>query len=380
MKIVYCLNSIRGLGGIQKVTLIKANALAEIAGNEVYVIVTDNWEKHVLTQELSPKIHFINLEVNYYKDDYKSRLHQLKSNLRIFRHYSRLQRQINRIKPDVIISVGQSEKYIIPWLRTKAVKIREIHFNSTYRHYTYGKEWIAKLLDFVDFRLNARGYDKIVLLTQEDKETNFPDNDKFTYVHNPLTFVPQLSYSADREHTVVAVGRLELQKDFESLIRAWQFVHKAAPDWKLNIWGEGSRRKYLTHWIKELRLEDCVFLQGYTKDVHAKLEESSIFVLSSLYEGFGLVLLEAMACGLPVVSFACPFGPRDIIQEGVNGFLVEGRSELDLAERIICLIQSQELRERMGKAALKRTKDFDISKIVEQWMNLFQTELQKREK
>ena len=74
-----------------------------------------------------------------------------------------------------------------------------------------------------------------------------------------------------------------------------------------------------------------------------------------------------MACGLPVVSFACPFGPRDIIQEGVNGFLVEGRSELDLAERIICLIQSQELRERMGKAALKRTKDFDISMIVKQW-------------
>ena len=123
MKIVYCLNSIRGLGGIQKVTLVKANALADIAGNEVYIIVTDNWEKHVLTQELSPKIHFINLEVNYYKDDYKSRLHQLKSNLRIFRHYFRLQRQINRIKPDVIISVGQSEKYIIPWLHTKAVRL-----------------------------------------------------------------------------------------------------------------------------------------------------------------------------------------------------------------------------------------------------------------
>lgn len=379
MKIVYCLNSIRGLGGVQKVTLIKANALAKIAGNEVYVIVTDNWKEHVLVEEISPKVHFINLEVNYYKDDYKSRLHQIKSNLRIFRHYFRLQKQINQIKPDVIISVGQGEKYIIPWLRTKAVKIREIHFNSTYRHYTYGKDWIAKLLDFVDYKLNARGYDKIVLLTKEDKETNFPDNDKFTYVHNPLT-LERSSYSVCREHTVVAVGRLELQKDFASLIRAWQFVHKAAPDWKLNIWGEGSRRPYLTHWIKELRLEDCVFLQGYTKDVHAKLEESSIFVLSSLYEGFGLVLLEAMACGLPVVSFACPFGPRDIIQDGVNGFLVEGRSELDLADRIIRLIQSQELRERMGKAALKRTKDFDISKIVEQWMNLFQTELQKREK
>jgi len=373
MKIVYCLNSIRGLGGIQKVTLIKANALAEIAGNEVYVIVTDNWEKHVLTQEISPKVHFINLEVNYYKDDYKSRLHQIKSNLRIFRHYFRLQKQINQIKPDVIISVGQGEKYIIPWLRTKAVKIREIHFNSAYRHYTYSKKWVAKLLDFVDYKLNARGYDKIVLLTKEDKETNFPDNDKFTYVHNPLT-LERSSYSACREHTVVAVGRLELQKDFASLIRAWQFVHKAAPDWKLNIWGEGSRRPYLTHWIKELRLEDCVFLRGGNYDINTILSQSSIFVLSSLYENSGESILEAMACGLPVVSFACPFGPRDIIQDGVNGYLVESRNELDLADRIISLIQSQGLRDRMGEAALRKTKDLDLLKIVALWVNLFREE------
>ncbi len=373
MKIVYCLNSIRGLGGIQKVTLIKANALAEIAGNEIYVIVTDNWEKHVLTQEISPKVHFINLEVNYYKDDYKSRLHQIKSNLRIFRHYFRLQKQINQIKPDVIISVGQGEKYIIPWLRTKAVKIREIHFNSAYRHYTYSKKWVAKLLDFVDYKLNARGYDKIVLLTKEDKETNFPDNDKFTYVHNPLT-LERSSYSVCREHTVVAVGRLELQKDFESLIRAWQFVHKAAPDWELNIWGEGSRRPYLTHWIKELRLEDCVFLRGGNYDINTILSQSSIFVLSSLYENSGESILEAMACGLPVVSFACPFGPRDIIQDGVNGYLVESRNELDLADRIISLIQSQGLRDRMGEAALRRTKDLDLLKIVALWVNLFREE------
>ena len=373
MKIVYCLNSIRGLGGIQKVTLIKANALAEIAGNEIYVIVTDNWEKHVLVEEISPKVHFINLEVNYYKDDYKSRLHQIKSNLRIFRHYFRLQKQINQIKPDVIISVGQGEKYIIPWLGTKAVKIREIHFNSAYRHYTYSKKWVAKLLDFVDYKLNARGYDKIVLLTKEDKETNFPDNDKFTYVHNPLT-LERSSYSVCREHTVVAVGRLELQKDFESLIRAWQFVHKAAPDWELNIWGEGSRRPYLTHWIKELRLEDCVFLRGGNYDINTILSQSSIFVLSSLYENSGESILEAMACGLPVVSFACPFGPRDIIQDGVNGYLVESRNELDLADRIISLIQSQGLRDRMGEAALRRTKDLDLLKIVALWVNLFREE------
>lgn len=372
MRIVYCLSNIRGdLENIQKVTLVKANALAEINGNEVYIIVTDNWKKQVLKENISPKIHFINLAVNDLKNNHKS-------NLCIFRHFFFLQKQVDQINPDIIISVGRREKYIIPWLRTKAVKIREIHFNSAYRYYTYSKKWVAKLLDFVDYKLNARGYDKIVLLTKEDKETNFPNNDKFTYVHNPLAFIPHSSYSTCREHTVVAVGRLELQKDFESLVRAWQFVHKAAPDWTLNIWGEGSRRPYLTNWIKELGLEDCVFLKGGDYDINTILSQSSIFVLSSLYENSGEIILEAMARGLPVVSFACPFGPRDIIQDGVNGCLVENRNELDLADKIIQLIHSPLLRGNIGKAAFRRVNEFAISAIIVKWMWLFKAGLEER--
>lgn len=117
MKIVYSINSIRGLGGIQRVTLLKANALVEIPQNEVYIIVTDNWMNHPLIHDLSPKIHFINLQINYYKDDYKSKLHQIISNFKIINHYFKLQRTISQIKPDIIISVGQSEKYIVPLLR-----------------------------------------------------------------------------------------------------------------------------------------------------------------------------------------------------------------------------------------------------------------------
>lgn len=151
MKIVYSINSIRGLGGIQKVTLLKANALAEIPDNDVYIIVTDNWMNHPLIHELSPKIHFVNLKINYYKDDYKSRLHQILSNFKLIKHYFKLQKAISKIKPDIIISVGQSEKYIVPLLRTKAIKIREIHFNSNYRNFTYkSKKW-AKFLNFLDY-------------------------------------------------------------------------------------------------------------------------------------------------------------------------------------------------------------------------------------
>lgn len=174
MKIVYAINSIRGLGGIQKVTLLKANALADISQNKVYIIVTDNWMNHPLIHELSPKINFINLQINYYKDDYKSKFHQIISNFKIINHYFKLQKAISRIKPDVIISVGQSEKYIVPLLHTTAIKIREVHFNSNYRNFTYKSKIISHVLNLLDFKIMAKGYNKIVLLTKEDKDTFFP--------------------------------------------------------------------------------------------------------------------------------------------------------------------------------------------------------------
>lgn len=120
MKIVYSINSIRGLGGIQKVTLLKTNALADIFQNEVYIIVTDNWKNHPLIHDLSPKV---NLEVNYYKNDYKSKFYQIISNFKIINYYFKLQNAISQIKSDILISVGQREKYIIPLIHTNAIKI-----------------------------------------------------------------------------------------------------------------------------------------------------------------------------------------------------------------------------------------------------------------
>ena len=121
MKIVYAINSIRGLGGIQKVTILKANALADISQNEVYIIVTDDWMNHPLMHILSPKVRFINLEINYYKSDYKSKIHQVLSNFKMVNHYLKLQKVISNICPDVLISVGLCEKYIIPLLYTNVL-------------------------------------------------------------------------------------------------------------------------------------------------------------------------------------------------------------------------------------------------------------------
>lgn len=376
MKIVYAINSIRGLGGIQKVTLLKANALADIPQNKVYIIVTDNWMNHPLIHELSPKITFINLQINYYKDDYKSKFHQIISNFKIINHYFKLQKVISQIQPDIIISVGQSEKYIVPLLHTNAIRIREIHFNSNYRNFTYKSKILAKFLNFLDYKVMSKGYNKMVLLTKEDKDTYFKNNNKFIYIHNPVTFdsTNTINYNLNSNY-VIGVGRLNTQKDFISLIKAWHLVQKECPTWKLKIVGEGPERTNLEQEIKRLNLGNSVILTGYSNNVRKEMLESSIFVMTSFFEGFPLVLLEAMSCGLPPVTFTYRCGPKDIIIDGNNGLLIYNRDIKSLSEKLIYLIQHPDIRKDMGNQALTRVDNFSINNIIDKWMQLFQSEL-----
>ena len=381
MKIVYCLNSVRGLGGIQKVTVTKANALAEIPGNEVYVVVTDHWMSHRLLLPLSDKVHFIDLKIHYYENDFKSKFHQVLSNFKIFKHYLKLQQVISRISPDVIVSVGQSEKYIVPLLRCRAVKIREVHFSSNYRCFTYSSKFKAAILNFLDYKIAAKGYHKVVLLTKEDKDTFFPCDERFTYINNPLTSpIHEHGQLDHRQKEVITVGRLTIEKDYASLIRVWKMVHEQAPDWKLYIIGEGSERKNLEQEIFQCKLCDSAFLSGYSDQVDALLNKASVFVLTSLTEGFALVLLEAMNAGLPVVSFACQFGPRDIIQDSVNGYLIENRNEKTMASKIIELINHDEKRKQMAQAAYQTVNAFSVPQIIKKWMSLFEAEYVKNTK
>ncbi|MEQ3145313.1 glycosyltransferase [Phocaeicola coprocola] len=141
--------------------------------------------------------------------------------------------------------------------------------------------------------------------------------------------------------------------------------------------GEGPERNNLEEEIKRLNLGTSVVLTGYSNNVKKEMLESSIFVLTSLYEGFGLVLLEAMACGLPPVAFACQFGPKDIITDEKNGLLIYNRDIKSLSEKLIYLIQHLDVRKEMSNQALKRVDDFSINNIINQWMQLFQSELKQ---
>ena len=384
MRIVYCLNSIRYLGGIQRVTIVKANALADISDNEVYIIVSDNRGGRIV-HPLSPKVHLIDLDVNYYQDDWKSKWHVLKGIVVKRReHKKKLAKVLHEINPDIVISVGQSEKNMIPAISGRWVKVRELHFTKNYRwfhaHSIFSKT-LAIFGELYDYFYKIRQYDRIIVLTYEDKESHWKGYKNVSVIPNPISFSDIAANNTLEGKKVIAIGRLNAQKNFSSLIRSYRMVAQKHPDWILEIYGDGEQKYDLLQLIDQFDFRKQVYLRGFTSEVQRELLNASCFVLSSDFEGLPLVMLEAMSCGLPVVSYACPCGPKDIISEGVDGFLVPVNDEQGLADRICRLIENEEMRKAMGKAARLKAEQYRIEKIIPMWMDLFNQLLkEKREK
>ena len=379
MKIVYCVDSIKYLGGIQRVTIVKANALASIPSNDVYIVVADN-KGGVMLSPLSDKVHLVDLNVNYYADDWKSKFNTIKGIIiKRIEHKKKLKAFLNQLQTDVVISVGLSEKNFLPLIKGPWLKIREFHFERNYRldlAQSFFQRVVAVLGNICD-SFFLKKYDKIVSLTREDVEKNWKGFDNVAVVPNPITV--NVSQVAElKQKRVVALGRLSPEKNFASLIRAFKLVVAVHPDWELIIYGDGSQKGMLLKLVEDLGLKNNVKLPGYTGNVTQALLDSSIFALSSVFEGFSLVILEAMACGVPVVSYACPCGPRDLIREGVDGFLVPVNNEKLMAERLIFLIENENARIKAGHSAKIRSLDFSLDNVTRIWMELFNTLLQSK--
>jgi glycosyltransferase involved in cell wall biosynthesis len=169
---------------------------------------------------------------------------------------------------------------------------------------------------------------------------------------------------------VIAAGRLETQKGFDLLIRAWERVAQAHPDWQLRIYGSGPRRDDLRRMILERDLYDRVLLMGRTKRLGEAMAGASLFVLSSRFEGFGMVIVEAMSKGLPVVSFDCPRGPGEIIRHGRDGILVPAEAIEDLADGMLELIEDVPKRRRYGAAAVENARSYAVDSIAARWEEL----------
>lgn len=371
MKIVYCINRIRHIGGMQRMIAAKANALAAIPGNKVYIVVTDH-KKGVDPFYISPDVSVIDLNINYYSDYGKNAI----SDILIYKkkkakHRKALFHFLKEIKPDIVISTGGYDKVFIASRRSHAWKtLIEYHYERNFKANDKKSNLLHKLQGLYEREVTEKRFDRIVVLTEGDKKNNWQGYQNVVVIPNPVTF-RCLDPSDLDQHCVVSVGRLVTTKNFNGLIRAFKLVLDKYPDWVLKIYGDGPEKKNLQSLINQECLSNSVMLCGNTGDVEDVLKKSSIFAISSLSEGFGLVLIEAMECGVPAISYDCPCGPREIISDSDDGFLVPLNDEHLMAERICTLVADEKMRRNMGVAARKKAAHYHMDLIINQWMCLF---------
>jgi glycosyltransferase involved in cell wall biosynthesis len=279
-----------------------------------------------------------------------------------------------KIRPDVTISVMRREINFINNIQDGSRKVGEIHFNrKTYR--VFNKPYLPGFINsLITKRWQAsldreiKRLDKFVVLTQEDYQS-WVGFTNVTVIPNPIYTYPDHGSSCESKQAI-AVGRYTWQKGFDMLIEAWTLVTARHPDWQMKIYGAGNPDAFRKA-VRDKGLQATLFCEDATNDVYQKFDESSIYVLSSRYEGLPLVLIEAMSAGLPCVSFACPCGPRDVISDGEDGLLIEPENIEKLAEGICKLIEHEDLRKKMGLAARKNVVRFQEENIMKHWIDLF---------
>lgn len=215
------------------------------------------------------------------------------------------------------------------------------------------------------------GYKQIVLTETDKKSYPALIQDKVYCIPNFTTINPQEMISSLDSKKVLSIGRLTFTKGFDLLVKAWEIVHHKYPDWKLEIVGEGDDRDELCRIIDRLSLSDSIYVLHAQNNILPIYLSASLYVLPSRYEPFGLVLIEAKSCGLPIVAFNCPFGPKNIVRDSIDGLLVEPENSDQLAIAICSLISDHAKLQEMGQAAISDYKyrwSEDI--IMKQWMDL----------
>ena len=375
-KIVYFVGGLLSPNGMGAILSQKINYLAEHTNYDLYMILTEKagapW-----FYDINPKVKWVNFDINFDELDvmpiYKKVLfYWLKQRKfrQMFTDY------LMKVRPDITVSICRREINFINNIKDGSKKVAEIHFaRPFYRRFEKPffpkliNEWISNL--WVGSLIKQlKRLDRFVVLTKEDSK-NWPELTNLVVIPNFVFSNTSLKSDLSSKR-VVAVGRYSWQKGFDMLIDAWKIVSARHPDWHLDIYGSGDNISY-QKLADELCLSSSVTCHKSVDHVYEKYSESSIYVLSSRYEGFGLVLVEAMGTGLPVVSFACPCGPRDIIEDGVSGYLVEAGDVRKMAEKICYLIENREVRESMGQAAIARAGMFSRDQVMHRWIELFES-------
>lgn len=375
MKIVYILKSFAMKAGTERVMSDKMNWLAE-HGYEV-TMVTYEQGKHPHAFPLHFSINHVDINTPLFT--IRKYCHPLRFMLLRHQFRRRLQSLLDNIQPDILIMTTYSLNLIDIFLtvKTSAYRMMESHVAcyTVKKSYDYRKNpllrWIAVLYDFFVLRKVSQ-IDCLITLTQGDAADWTKYSSNVVIIPNPVSFFPEVIKDHDGSgHRILSVGRLQEQKGYDLLVNAFGLIADQCPDWKIDIFGDGTEKDKLLSLIRQKKLTERIIINAPTSTIYEEYQKSDFFVLSSRYEGYPLVLNEAMSCGIPCVTFKCKYGPEDAIRDGVNGLLVENGNIEELANKMLWMIEHTEERLRMGKMAREAARHYEKCVIMSQWTDMF---------
>ncbi len=341
MKIFFVIRGLHDHGGIERVTSVVASELGR-RSYEVGIICLQKGEAYFPLHE-SVVRHYLSC----------SRFSRI-------RHLKRLYKAE---RPDIVVFLGSHRSFMNLPAAKGIPSITWEHFNANINWHPLHK---------LSRRLAVRHCRRIVTLTQRDAQNyaNIFGASNAVCIPNPIT-VENIEISPRTTKRVLAIGRLAGQKGFDMLLDAWSKVEERKKGWNLRIVGSGSHLKRLQQQIQRNGIGDSAEIVPATKDVVSEYKNASMLVMSSRYEGFGLVLLEAMTAGLPIVSFDCEAGPGEIVVHNETGLLLPPEDVNRLAEALNTLMKDKDLQDKFAEKAIERAQIFSVASIITQWENLF---------
>ncbi len=377
MKIVYVFESLAYKGGAERIVSERMSYLAD-NGYDVSTITFRQFpNKTPNTYYLSSKVKQIDFQI----DDFKQ--YRYKYPIRLFikwRYYklikNRLQKTIDKIQPNIIIGMSYALANFVCKIRTNSAIIIEAHEARQFTMSRYSQDneipWYLRLY-YKLYRYNyihiiEKYADVVVTLTHSDAKQWYKA--KRVEVIPNFSGMPITRLSDGSSKRAIAVGRLCWQKGYDRLIEAWILVTKRHPDWQLDIYGEGRLDTELKKLLLEKKTSN-IFIHPFTSNISEKYADSSICLLTSRFEGFSLVLLEALQHGVPCIAFDCPYGPSDVIDNEKCGFVIKDGDIQNFADKVCYLIEEPKVKEKFSKKAIQKGASYDKEAIMQQWKNLF---------
>lgn len=367
MKVLYVFRSLAVWGGIERILVEKMNYLSQVYGYDVYMLTSDQGN-HPVPYHLDDNVHFEDLNIRFHQQYQYPFFRRLWVARQLKKQYEKcMSERINQIQPDIIICTTADHIDSLGKLKGSIPLVVESH-SICLRTIEDGQNWLRRKWYRYHFLKALSKVDVVVALTEGDAV-------EWRKVHPNVVVIPNLVHLNDgavstlENKRVIFIGRFDYQKRPMEMIRIWEKIHPLHPDWQLDIYGEG---------VEQRELEDLARSSGMNIVVNSPIEhifdcyrESSIMVSTSLFEPFGLVIPEAMSCGLPVVAYDCPYGPANLIMDGENGFLIKCGNMDAFAEKVCLLMNSLELRKKMGIAGTITSRNYEPSHIMPLWIDFF---------